>query len=87
MWQDLHPLSAPRSSVCGLIQRIDSSLTLPMSYHKYNEWIMNGHTRLRLEFISYTHHCTLTFESFMVTISISVPQVYFLQKEDHVCLY
>ena len=40
-------LYTPRSSVLGMIQAIVSILTLPMSYHKYNEWLC---ARLRLEF-------------------------------------
>ena len=32
-------LFTPRSSVFVPIQAIDSSLTLPMSHHKYNEWL------------------------------------------------
>ena len=35
--------------------------------------IMNGWTRLRLEFIIHNHHHTLTFESQVVTISGSCP--------------
>ena len=31
--------------------------------------IINGHTMLRLEYITYTHHCTLTFEWCMKTIT------------------
>ena len=39
MWLDSHPLFTPRLSLFGLIQAIDSSLTLPMSHHKYDEWL------------------------------------------------
>ena len=39
MWPDPHPLFTPRSSVFGLIQAVHSSLTLPTSHSKYNEWL------------------------------------------------
>ena len=39
MSRNLHLLLTPRSSVRGLIQAIHSSLTLPMSHYKYNEWL------------------------------------------------
>ena len=34
-----YPLFTPRSSVIGLIQALCRSLTIPMSYHKYDKWL------------------------------------------------
>ena len=39
IWSDTYPLYTLRSSVFGLIQAFDSSLTLPMSHYMYDEWL------------------------------------------------
>ena len=64
------------SDAFGLIQAFHSSLTLPLSHYKHNEW---SYVRLRLKHTVYTDHRTLTFESRLVTISVPHISLYFTQ--------
>ena len=53
MWPDPHSLLTPRSNVFVLTQAFHSNLTL---HQCLIIGIINGQTRLRLEFIAYSHH-------------------------------
>ena len=56
---DPHPLFTPGSSAFGLVQAIDSSLTLPMSHHKHDEWL----DKVELVFLNLKWSPQAVFES------------------------